>query len=126
MQEDIEECVRKRKRDSSNLRQYLRPSALEQDQFYRVWSRQLNDFSADSRTFAADMDEMNARLRALFDKVAEKKTTDFPPQDINGERLEFLGLSGGHSPDKPRKRSKRYASSMWLYSILLAGDVQRT
>ena len=112
MQEDIEECVRKRKRDSSNLRQYLRPSAQEQDQFYRVWSRQLNDFSVDSRTSAADMDEMNASLRALFDKVADKKTTDFPPQDIHGKHLEFLGLSGGQSPDKARKRSKRYASSM--------------
>ena len=112
MQQDIEECVRKRKRDSSDLRQYLRPSALEQDQFYRVWSRQLNDFSVDSRTSAADMDEMNARLGALFEEFAEKKTTDFPPQDIKSERLEFLGLSGGQSPDKARKRSKRYASSM--------------
>ena len=112
MQEDIEECVRKRKRDSSNLRQYLRPSAQEQDQFYRSWSRQLNDFSVDSRTSAADMDEMNDRLRALFEEVAEKKTTDFPPQEIKSERLEFLGLLGGHSPEKPRKRTKRYASSM--------------
>ena len=51
------------------------------------------------------MDEMNARLRALFEEVAEKKTTDFPQQDIKSERLEFLGLSGGHSPDKPRKRT---------------------
>ena len=112
MQEDIEACVRKRNRDSSNIRQYLRPWAQEQDQFYRSWSRQLNNFSVDSRTSAANMDEMNARLGALFEEVAEKKTTDFPQQDIKSERLEFLGLSGGQSPDKPRKRSKRYASLM--------------
>ena len=112
MQEDIEACVRKRNRDSSNIRQYLRPSAQEQDQFYRSWSRQLNNFAVDSRTSAADMDQMNARLGALFEEFAEKKTTDFPPQDIKSERLEFLGVSGGHSPDKPRKRTKRYASSM--------------
>ena len=112
MQEDIEECVRKRKRDSSNLRQYLRPSAQEQDQFYRSWSRQLNNFAVDSRTSAADMDQMNARLGALFEEFAEKKTTDFPPPEINGERLEFFGISGGNSPDKPRKRSKRYASAI--------------
>ena len=104
----------------------MRPSEQEQDEFYRLWSRQLNNFSADSRTSAADMDRMNARLGALFEEFAEKKTTDFPPPDIKRKRLKFLGISGGNSPDKPRKRSKRYASSMWLYSILSAGDVQHT
>ena len=112
MQEDIEACVRKRNRDSSNIRQYLRLSTQEQDQFYCSWSRQLNDFAVGSRTSAADMDEINARLGALFEEFAEKKTTDFPQQDIKSERLEFLGLSGGHSPNKPRKRTKQYASSM--------------
>ena len=108
MQEDISSCVLKRKRDAYNCRQYMRPLEKEQDKFYRSWSSQLNDFSADSRTSAADMDVMNTRLGELFQEFAEKKMTDFPPTDDASERLEFLGLSGGKSPDRAQKWSKRY------------------